>query len=174
MTKGREVPALPTVTLPDSGYTVGIRPLGPSTLQHIGEAARKELTRPTPPINTVTGLDEQEKQVENTADPDYLAAMDQYEQDIQMDIGQRLLKIMQAYAVVYEPDLAALNQFREGMAAGGVTFDDDDRSVWFWHFLLSSQRDSQELIQAVVRRSQPTPEVVDAKVASFSDPVQGA
>lgn len=171
---GRTPPPLPELTLPDSGYTVQIRPLGSTTLQQIGETARKSIPAPVPPMNTVTDLDGKEQQEPNEADPDYLAAVAAYEQEVQNDAGQRLLNIMQAYAVVYEPDVEQVTAFRAGMQAGGVEIDGDDRAVWFWHFLLGSARDSQELVQALVRRSQPTEAAIQEKVTSFSGDVQEA
>jgi hypothetical protein len=170
-TKGRAVPALPSITLKNSGIDVKIRSLGPWTLDTISTAAAKEHPRPTPQLNTVIGLDGKEQQEPNEADPAYQAALAAWGDEVQADTMRRLFRILQAGGVVYEPDLDAVADFRAMMAVGGVTLPDDDREVFFYHLMLGNKEDSEQLINAVMHRSQPTEEAVEDRTASFSSPV---
>lgn len=170
---GRTPPPLPSLTLPVSGTIVQLHPLARMTLDEIGKAARKALPEPDPPMNTVTGLDGQPSQEPNPADPSYLLALAAHDDALTSDIVLRLLRIAQAYAVEYEIDGEAVARFRKGMAAGGVTLTDDDREVYFWHFLVSEDDDLQALVAAITRTSTVTEEAVQEQVAAFPDPVQG-
>ncbi len=172
--QGRTPPPLPSLTLPVSGRSVQLHPLARMTLDEIGKTARKALPEPAPPLNTVTGLDGKEAQEPNPADPDYIAALEAHGDALSTDIVLRLLRIAQAYAVEYEIDTKAVARFRKGMAAGGVTLPDDDREVYFWHFLVSEDGDLQALVAAITRTSTVTEEAVTEKVAEFPDDVQGA
>lgn len=172
--KGRTPPALPEVTLHDSGYTVQIRSIGPTTLEALGQAVRKSLPgKPEPPLNTVIGLDGKETQEPNPADPAYEAALVAYEGQVQAKVGARLMELMRTYAVVYEVDAETLTPFRTAMAAVGVEIELDDREAWWKHFILNSQADAQQLVSAVLRQSGPTEEAIQEKVASFPGDVQG-
>lgn len=174
MHNGRTPPALPTVTLPDSGYTVEIRSLGPTTLQAIGTAVRKENPEPEPPMNEVVGLDGQPALEANAADPDYQATLAAHQTKVNGLIGVRLLGIMQEFAVIYDIDSDVLAMFRSAMSKAGVELDEDDRKVWWEHFILNSEQDAKQLMGAVLRRSQPTEEAIREKVADFPGDVQAA
>lgn len=172
--KGRTPPALPDVTLHDSGYTVQIRSIGPTTLEALGQAVRKSLPgKPDPPLNTVIGLDGKETQEPNPADPEYAAALAAYEEQIQAEVGTRLMELMRTYAVVYEVDAETLASFRAAMLAVGVEIESDDREAWWKHFILNSQADAQQLVSAVLRQSGPTEEAISQKIEQFPGDVQG-
>lgn len=173
--KGRTPPVLPEVILHDSGYTVQIRSIGPTTLEALGQAVRKSLPgKPEPPLNIVTGLDGQPSQEPNPADPDYEAALAVYEEQVQAEVGARLMELMRTYAVRYEVDPETLAEFRAAMQAAGVELEDDNREVWWKHFILNSQADAQQLVSAVLRQSGPTEEAIQEKVASFPGDVPGS
>lgn len=170
--KGRTVPALPTVTLPDSGYTIQIRSLGPTTMFQINQAAQKEFPPPDPPINIVTGLDNKEHSEPNPNDPAYVAALADYQQEFALKVMDRLLDVFTDLAIEGEVDSDAVERFRRGMRRSGVTLPEDDRDVWVRHILISSQRDLEMLQSAVARRSQPTEAAIAEHTAMFRGDVQ--
>jgi hypothetical protein len=174
MTKGRTVPPLPEVTLPHSGYTVQIRPIGPLTLNELSKAVRKEIPAPVAPLNEVTGLDGRPGQEANEADPDYIAAMESYEATVNAEVGNRILKLIAVRAIASPIDQEAVQQLRVDMAAVGVTLPDDDREVFFSHILVTHTDDLAAIQTAVLQRSMPTEEVVTQKTADFRDPVPAA
>jgi energy-converting hydrogenase Eha subunit E len=174
MSKGRTVPPLPEVTLPHSGYTVQIRPIGPLTINELGKAVRKEIPAPAAPLNDVTGLDGRPGQEANEADPDYIAALEAYETKVNAEVGARILKLIAVRAIASPVDTEAVQQLRADMAAVGVTLPDDDREVFFNHILVVHTDDLTAIQTAVLQRSMPTEEVVKQKTADFLDPVQAA
>lgn len=160
--------------MPDSGYTVEYRSIGPTTMYEINLAVRKEFPEPAPPLNSVTGLDGKEHQEANPADPDYVAALEAYQQDYAMKVMDRMLDVMTDLAIEGEVDTNAVARFRRGMRRSGVALPEDDRDVWVRHILIASERDLQTLQAAVLRRSQPTEEAIREKVVSFPGDVQGS
>lgn len=170
---GRTPPPLPTVTLPDSGYTVEIRPIGPLTMQDLNRDVRKEMPAPEPPLNTVKGLDGKDTREANPLDPDYQDALRTHEAAVTEVIGQRMFALIARRGVATPVDAEAVARARADFA-GIVSLPDDDREVFLRHVLIASTEDLTALQAAILRRSQPTEEAISEKVADFPDPVQGA
>lgn len=169
---GRTPPALPTVTLSGSGYTVELRPIGPLTVDEIRKAVKKALPAPEPPINTVPGLDGKDHDEPNPADPDYQRALLTYELDVNAEVGERLFRLIARRAIASEVDTDAVQRIRADMQDIGVELPEDDRDVFVRHILINSNQDMTDLQNAVLRRSAPTPEAVQEKVADFPADVQ--
>lgn len=170
---GRTPPPLPTVTLPDSGYTVEIRPIGPLTLQDLNRDVRKELPAPPPPLNTVKGLDGKDTQEPNALDPDYQQALREHEAGVTEVIGQRMFALIARRGIATPIDTEAVARVRADFT-GIMSLPDDDREVFLRHVLIASADDLNALQTAILRRSQPTEEAISEKVADFPDPLQGA
>ena len=175
MSKGRTPPELPSVTLPVSGYTIQVRPIGPLTINELSRQIRKEIPEPKPPLNTVKGLDEKEKQVENTADPDYLDALNDHAVAVNTELSARILKLIAIRSIATPVDADAVASLRADMIAVGVELPDDDREVFLKHILIANAEDMEAIQQCVIQGSQPTPEVVSSKLQDdFQDQVPGA
>lgn len=170
----RTPPPLPTITLPGSGYTVEFRPIGPLTMGELSKAVRKELPAPEPPRNTVTGLDGKQTQEANDADPAYQAALTAHEAKVNQEIGNRVLKLLARRIVTTPDDLETAQQMRADLAELDVTVPDDDREVFLLHVLVGDQEDLTALQAAFMRRSQPTEEAIQEKVADFPGDVPGS
>lgn len=174
MTKGRTPPPLPTFTFPDSGITVSVRKLSPFMGEQIGRSLRKEHPAPKPPINIVMYGDGKPVQEENLADPDYLAAMQQYEQEQAHEAGQRMMNlVIQAAVVLDDVDTAEVARIRAVMAAVGAPIDDemDDREVYIRFVCIGTQDDLEDLMEAATRRSQPTEAAIAENVTAFRSQV---
>jgi hypothetical protein len=170
----RTPPPLPEVNLTGSGYTVKFRPIGPMIANEISKAARKTIVEPTPPRNTVTGLDGKERQEENTADPDYQVALQEYYQTLGLEITDRLMQYIARSSIEVEVDTEAVQRVRDGLTAAGVEPPTDDREVFLKFVLIGSQEDLDTLRNAVMRRSQPTEEAIQEKAADFPGDVPGS
>lgn len=170
----RTPPPLPTVTLPGSGYTVEFRPIGPLTINEISKAVRKELPAPPVPLNTVTGLDGNETQEPNEADPEYQKALAAHERAANEEIGKRMMRLIARRIVMSEVDTEAVQQIRADMLDVGVDLEPDDADVFLNHVLIGGTEDIQALQGAFLRRSQPTQEAVQEKVADFQSEVPAA
>lgn len=143
-------------------------------LDEIGKAAGKAHPEPEPPMNTVVGLDGQETEEPNPADPDYLAALEERGDRLASDIVMRVLKVALAYdAIEYKTDAKAVARIRKAMAAGGIEMEGDDSHVYFWHALLRDDDDLQALTGAIIRMNGVTEEAVQEQVAAFPDNVPG-
>jgi hypothetical protein len=100
-TRGRVVPALPEHTFQDSGVTIKIRKVGPTTQQRLAQQIMKELPEPQiPVIETELGPEP------NAADPAYIAAKEQWTNDTNRELSERLLLIAALEAEVTIDDAA--------------------------------------------------------------------
>ena len=97
--QGRVVPPLPEHTFKDSGITIKIRKVGPTTQQRLAQQIMKELPEPQPPtVETEIGAES------NPADPAYLAALEVWNTATRNELTQRLLLIaaLEAEVVIDE------------------------------------------------------------------------
>lgn len=172
--KGRTVPALPTFTFRDSGVTVAYRRFSPFMGDQIAKKIRKEKPAPQPPFNTVNYGDGKKVKEPNLADPEYIDALAKYDRWVQEESGQRLVEMVVTRAI--EPlsiDQDAVAFYRETARLFDLECDDDDRMVYIRYIAIGSPEDLADIMQAVVRRSEPTSEAIQAAVDSFPGDVQG-
>jgi hypothetical protein len=168
--KGRGVPALPQFTFPDSGIAVGLRRLAPDTQDQITRALMRET--PAPPIPVVeTELGEEP----NPADPDYQQALSIYMQHIGMEASTKMFELAMRRIEV-EVDQAAVDRYKEDMAAIGIALDPDldDRAIYIRCICISSTIDLAAMLAYLQRRSMPTEVAVQEYLDSFQRHVQGA
>ena len=175
----------PTYTFKDSGVTVTLSKLGPSTIQDIDRAVRKQWRQtadpkkqePTPPVfQTDVGPEA------NDADPDYQAKHRAWEAAVNAEVSTRLLDFAALYAVDVAVDHEALERLRSTYQAMGLELDEPehlsqeqrDKLLYITRICIATAADLQEFSQAVTQRSQPTEEAVQAHVDTFSGDVQGA
>jgi len=178
MTKGRTPPPLPPFTFKDSGITVQLRKLSPFTGDLIGRSLRKERPAPTPPVNMVQYGDGKPTPEPNTADPAYLAAMQEYETWIAGEAGKRMMNLVIDTAIVISKDdidLDEVQRIRSAMAMLDSPIEDDmdDREVYIRYICVGSQDDLEDLIANATRRSQPTEAAIAENVAAFQGNVSG-
>lgn len=167
--KGRAVPALPQFTFPDSGITVGLRRFAPDTQDQIARAVMRERPAPSvPEVETELGTEP------NPADPDYQAAVAAYLQLINTEVSTRMFDLAMRRIEV-EIDQAAVDRYREDMAAIGAPVDDsiDDRTLYIRHICISSTYDLSALLAYLTRRSLPTEAAVQEYLDSFQRDLSG-
>lgn len=174
--KGRAVPPLPAFTFPDSGITIHVPRLSPNTQALIAEQVQREMPpRPEPPIQAVEGLDGKLHDEPNPANPEYLAALREWVQSANIEIGGRFRQLIMRRLVV-EVDGAAVAQLREDMAAIGSPLPDDadDRQLYLDHICISSAIDFEALMAFVQRRAGPTEAATAEHRAAFRGDVSGS
>src|SRR5262245_7100307 len=87
-TQGRVVAPLPEHTFKDSGITIHIRKVGPTTQQRLAQQILKDMPEPEPPkVETELGVEV------NAADPAYIAARDAWQTQTQLELTNRLMLI---------------------------------------------------------------------------------
>lgn len=171
-TRGRIVPALPTHTFQDTGITIKIRKVGPTTQQKIAQQIMRELPEPSVPmVDTELGPET------NAADPAYIAAMDTWQHDTNVLLSERLMLIAALEAEVAIDDAArkdiARKQRHMRLASiphednPDLTPEENEKVFYILHVAAGTPEDLRDFSAAVMRRSVPTEEAVQAQIATF-------
>lgn len=180
--RGRAAPVYPTLTLKESGYTITMRRLSAGTAAQLTAKAAEELAveRPTPPVQVVEvapperpGGEPVTKAVEHTSDPDYVAALRDWQARVNTAGALKLMRLIQDYAIVTPTDEEAVGAYREAMGAVGVEVAGDDREVFVWSIVAPTQADQQQIVAFVMGLSEAQMEAVQAHRASFRGGVSG-
>lgn len=171
--QGRVAPPLPEHTFRDSGITIRIRKVGPTTQQRLAQAIMHET--PEPPIPIVeTELGKEP----NAADPQYLLAKAEWETKTRSELTNRLLLIAALEAEVtidYDARMEIVRRKRHLHLIGiphedraDLTDEENERVFYILNVAAASPEDLGEFGQAVLRRSVPTEEAVQSQIATFS------
>lgn len=151
-------------TFRDTGITVKIRKVSPMLLPDI-EAS---IPKPAPPEQEVDyGEPVGKVREKNLSDPAYTAAL-----------AERTVKVYQAWrralirrGVVLEGDQwqEAVKEYRQFIQAeiGSPLPEQDDHMVYVLSICIGTIEDQDDLINAITRRSQPTPEAIAEAKDSF-------
>ncbi len=171
-TRGRVVPALPEHTFKDSGITVKIRKVGPTTQQRLAQQIMKELPEPhAPVVETELGSEP------NAADPSYLLSHAEWQQKTNYELTQRLMLIAALEAEVTIDDHARSDIARKQrhMKLIGIPYEpnedltdaENEKVFYILHVAAATPDDLKEFSDAVLRRSIPTEEAVQSQIATF-------
>lgn len=165
-----------TFTFPDSGITVRIRRVGPRTLEQIARRVtrefEREMPRPQPPmVRVVIGEEGDEVLEPNVSDPGYRERLKVWDSNLQIRQASAILRFLIDYAIVADIDPEAVRTLREALSPEDLMTEDGkpytDHQVYVEHVCLSSNRDIEAVIQAILGLSQPRPERVNEEVARF-------
>lgn len=185
--RGRRVPPLPLHEFKDSGYTCRLHKISPMTLQRLLEAIRKEAKKkapdedgafPKPPLEMISIGGDTPTPEENPTDEDYQKKLRAWDGWAMNEANERLLRIAAVDACVFpsdEFDQEAIDRFKARMAQEGAPIDLPDsydavavdRIVWLFHFCFGSPEDMTDFYNALTTRAAPTPEKVEAEIATF-------
>jgi hypothetical protein len=170
--RGRTPPALPEHTFKDSGVTIRIRKVGPTTQQRLAQQIMRELPEPAIPIVTTEIGPEA-----NDADPQYLLDKQAWEQKTRSELTNRLMLMAALESEVEIDDRARADiaRKRRSYQIAHIPIDDDptmtdeenERVFYILHVCCASPEDLGEFGQAVLRRSVPTEDAVQAQIATF-------
>jgi hypothetical protein len=167
--KGRAVPPLPEHTFKDSGITVRLRKIAPTTQTALALQIQREIPKPAPPVvDTDLGLEE------NAADPAYEKRLKEWERECSMELNRRLFKLACLECEV-EVDHEDVARKQAHFRAIGLEWDDDPRLsaeenarvFYIQHIACATTDDMSEFYQAITRRSQPTEEAVERHIQTF-------
>lgn len=175
--RGRVVPALPQHTFKDTGITIGIRKVGPSTQQSLAMAIMEEMPEPRPPlVETELGPEP------NAADPAYIAAREKWNQETRAELTRRLMLIGALEAEVTIDDRARQDIARRKRSLAlaktpykdnpELTPEENERVFYVLHVAAGSPEDLGEFGEVVLRRSVPTEEAVQKQIATFQRDLQ--
>lgn len=161
---GHDPSKLIEITLPDSGKTLRVRRVPVFLLREV----QKSVKRPVPPLVTVN-YETGPRQEPNRADPDYLAAVEDYG----MALGEKMIQLVIKRGVECEVDAEAVAQLRADMGELGVELAGNDKQVYVTYICCETPADLSALQAAVLRQSQPTEEATSEALDRFPGPVSG-
>lgn len=170
--RGRIVPALPQHTFKDTGITIGIRKVGPSTQQSLAMAIMKDMPEPAiPVVETEIGKEP------NPADPAYIAAREKWNQETRAELTRRLMLIgaLEAEVTIDDRARADIARRKRSLQAAKTPYKDNpeltpeenERVFYVLHVAAGSPEDLGEFGEVVLRRSVPTEEAVQKQIATF-------
>ncbi len=170
--RGRIAPALPTFTFKDTGITIGIRKVGPSTQQSIAQQIMRDMPEPPiPVVETEIGSEQ------NAADPAYLAAKAEWNSKTNAELTRRVMLIAALEAEIEIDDRARADiaRRRRSLQLAKTPYQDDpdltpeeqERVFYVLHVAAGTPEDLGEFGAIVMRRSAPTEEAVQSHVATF-------
>jgi len=150
-------PNLPRITL-SSGYTVALRRQPADVMPKAQARAEAELqeSKPTPPTQKLETAPGEFHEVEQRTDPDYLAALDLWQQQVNMKTTEKLLLILQRIALVYTIDQERLQELRGTYELLGIDLPSDDRAAWLGYVLAPTTDDQARLFEEVYGKGLPT------------------
>ena len=175
--QGRTVRPLPEHTFKDSGITIKIRKVGPTTQQRLAQQIMKEIPEPEPPRNAPDSEAAALGEEFNRADPAFEQAMEEWNQKTRNELTQRLMLIaaLEAEVVIDDDARADIARKKRHLSLIGIPYEDNpdltpeenEKVFYILHVAAGTPEDLGEFSQAVLRRSVPTEEAVQAQIATF-------
>ena len=175
--QGRNSPPLPEHTFKDSGITIKIRKIGPTTYQRLAQAIMRDMPDPDPPLNDPNSEAAELGEKYNRADADWLEACAAREQERRVELSNRVMRLAALEAEFEIDDAARVNIVRKKrhLALVGIPYEDDpkltteenEKVFYILQIAAATTEDWGECFQAVMRRSVPTEEAVQAQIATF-------
>lgn len=149
----------------DTGITVGIRRVSPLLMLKL----RERYPAPKPPMQEVDYGDGKKRLEPNPAHPDYIASMAAYDED--MERRARDLLIRRGVVVEWtDEQKAELEEVKAWwLASYGEELSGDDVVNYVSYVAIGSDSDLVDLVDALVKRSQPTEEAVKENLDRFPD-----
>lgn len=144
------MPELTSHVFKDTGVTIQIRKVSPMLVMEI----KRQFPEPKPPTNKVDYGDGNEVEESNYAHPDYARALEDYNQELEKRIRRLLIK----RGVVCNVDKQAVDELREFWKAEYEMDlpESDDLMAYISYICIGTDSDMEELLNAIMRRSQPT------------------
>jgi len=160
----------PSIKLPISGYIVRIQRQRAEVMTRLRFVAEQELMdkKPKPPVQSVIVADGSTKDIENTADEGYVAALEQWQSDVQTLVATKITKFIASIGVVDNPP----EDIGETMAqykALGLEVDESPKEFWVLNIVAPSNDDLAKLMFEIFGRSMPQ----EAQVTFYRGLFQG-
>lgn len=159
-------------TFPDSGVTVFIRRVSPM----ISYEMKRSIPKPKPPVvrvNYGTAEDPDFRNEVNEADPDYQVALEDWNARVEAATRKIMIKLGIVYTLTDE-DKDRLALIRETMSEEGIEIQDSELVAFVTYVAITSQRDMEAMINALVGNSMPTEEAIEEATSSFSGDTEGS
>lgn len=153
-------------TIKDTGTHILIRRVSPLLVMEL----RKAFPEPKPPMQEVDVGGETRLEA-NYAHPDYQATLAEYNDAMELRIRRLMLKrgvVIPEDNTTWRQELADMRKFwLDEFGVELPVLDKDEQVDWLSYCAFGTDSDFSELYAAILQRSQPTPEAVDAAKAGF-------
>lgn len=152
---------LTNFTFKDTGITVQIRKVSPLLMMEV----QKKFKPPPPPMQEVDYGDGNTVMEPNRSHPDYIAALEQYNYELEQKIRNLTIK----RGVVCEVPKDEVDELRKFWIEemGEELPEADDKIAYISYICIGSTEDLEDLLAAITRRSQPTRPDIEAARSGF-------
>ncbi len=155
-------------TFEDTGVKVHIRKVSPLLIMEV----QKAMPVPKPPTQEVVYGDPDDpgaKKVQepNEAHPDYLAAIDQYNMELEAKVRKFMIKRGVIINLDDDQKQEVKELRKEWKDEFGKELDGNDKFLFISYIAIGTDSDMEELMDVIMRRSQPTEAVMSEAKASF-------
>ena len=152
-----------------SGIVVDILRVSPLLIAQ----TRRNIPVPQPPVEVVDYGDGVKRKEKNPAHPDYVAALQEYQMEIESRVRRLLIRRAVKYAIT-DADREAVKLLREDYEATvGSKLEGDDLELFISYIAMPSTEDMEMLMNVSLALSVPTEEKVAEAAASFPGEVPG-
>lgn len=160
MTKENE---LIPFTFESSGETVMLRRISPLLPVEV----QRSYPPPLPPSQEVDYGDGVKRLETNPAHPDYQRALDQYRADLEQKIRRMVIKlgVVVTWTDERRADLQTIRDFWQ--EEFNARLDPSDEVAWVSFCAIKAENDLEMLLNAIMRRSQPTEAAIAEMQAGF-------
>jgi hypothetical protein len=147
-------------TFKDTGINIKIRKVSSFLVNELN----KLYPAPKPPMQEVDYGDGKVVMEPNEAHPNYIQTMADY-QNLKME---QLKKLLVRRGVECEVDTEAVQELRDYWRAEyGKELEGTDKEIYIFYICAGTDKDADELMEAILRRSQPTKEAVELAKVTF-------
>lgn len=153
-----------TYTFPESGFKIGIKKVSP----YLPVEMRRIFPAPVPPMQEVDYGDGDKKLEPNPASMDYQRELAEYNTGMEAKIRRLIIKRGTIFEMTDEmkEELEELRQYwRDDM--GQELEEKEDKVAYLTYLAIGSDSDIQELVTAILMRSQPTEAAIKDAVDNF-------
>lgn len=172
--QGRAVAQTPTIAL-SSGITVGLRRQPADVMPKAQAAAQHELQSskpavPTQAMETEPGVF---RDIPNESDDAYQLALLEWQSAVATLTSQKLLRLMERAALVFDIDQERLTELRATYADLGMELPEDDRAAYLGYILAPTHEDQARLFEEVYGRGLPQEAQVALHRRMFPSDLEG-
>jgi len=156
-------------TFKDGGYQVQIRKVSPLLVMEV----QRGFPPPEPPMQEVDYGDGKKKLEPNAAHPSHLKAMKAYDTELELRVRRAMIQFGVVYTLT-DDDKQRLKEIRDYWAENKMgELEKNDLVAFISYVAIGSPDDMNELIETIMRRSQPTEMAVKQAAELFPDTIQG-
>jgi len=144
-----------------TGETIQIFPISQVSL---GLKVRREIPQPKPPLVEVELLGKRVVE-RNHADPDYIESIKVWENLLQLEVTDRMIKRLAAKQKLTEAQKKEVAELREILS--DEQLPESDQLVWLTEIAIGNDQDLRDILNAVSGLKDPSREGVEAAKQNF-------